>query len=159
MSELTTQSTIYVIYIGAPPEEVWAALTSSKFTTKYFFGRTVESDWRKGSPWLLRMPDGRIDVKGEVRECDPPRRLTVSWNIDWAPTKLPEAVVTYEIEPVGENLVRLAMTEAHPAPIPADLLEGGRKGWPMILSGLKSVLETGHPLNIPLPQPPKGLEH
>lgn len=158
MTELTTESTIYVIYIAAAPEKVWAALTSSKFTAQYFFGRTVESDWKKGSPWLLRMPDGRVDVRGEVRECDPPRKLTVSWNIDWAPTPLPECFVTYDIEPVGENLVRLTMTEAHPTPIPANLLEGGRKGWPMILSGLKSVLETGRPLNIPIPQPPKRLQ-
>ena len=155
--EMTTESTVYVIYIASTPEKVWAALTSSEFTTQYFFGRSVESDWRKGSPWLLRKPDGRIDVRGEVRESDPPRKLTVSWTVDWHEDfrKPPEAVVTYEIEPVGEVAVRLIMTEAHPTPIPATLLEGGRRGWPMILSGLKSLLETGKPLPLPMPQPPK----
>ena len=64
-------------------------------------------------------------------------------------------MVTYEIEAAGEGVVRLTMTEAHPTPIPAYLLEGGRRGWPMILSGLKSLLETGKPLAIPVPQPPK----
>ena len=155
MTEMTTESTVYVIYIATTPEKVWTALTSSAFTTQYFFGRTVESDWKVGSPWKLYVPDGRVDVDGVVRESDPPRRLVVSWNVGWLPEKLPEAVVSYDIEPVGADVVRLTMTEAHPTPIPAYLLEGGRKGWPIILSGLKSILETGKPLNIPTPQPPK----
>jgi len=154
MTEMTTQSTVYVTYIATTPEKLWTALTASEFTKQYFFNRTVESDWKQGSPWVLRMPDGRVDVRGEVRESDPPRKLVVTWNVDWIAEKLPEAVVTYEIEPVG-GVVRLTMTEAHPTPIPAHLLEGGRRGWPMILSGLKSLLETGKPLNIPVPQPPK----
>jgi len=155
MTDLTTESTVYAIYIAATAEKVWEALTTSRFTTQYFFGRTVESDWKKGSPWILRKPDGTVDVRGEVREADPPRKLTVSWNVDWIAEKLPEAIVTYEIEAAGDGVVRLTMTEAHPTPIPAYLLEGGRKGWPMILSGLKSLLETGKPLAVATPQPPK----
>jgi hypothetical protein len=69
---------------------------------------------------------------------------------------LPEAIVSYEVETIGDGVVRLTMIEAHPMPIPAHLLDGGRKGWPMILSGLKSLLETGKPLAIPIPQPSKG---
>src|SRR5882757_4823555 len=113
MTELTTESTMYVIYIAAAPDKVWAALTSSQFTTQYFFGRSVESDWKKGSPWILRMPDGRVDVKGEVRESDPPRKLVVSWTVDWHEDlrKLPESIVSYEIVPVGERVVRLTMSE------------------------------------------------
>ncbi|MBI3676065.1 MAG: SRPBCC family protein [Proteobacteria bacterium] len=158
MTELTTEDTMYVIYIATTPEKVWTALTSSAFTTKFFFGRTVESDWKKGSKWLLRMPDGRVDVVGVVRESDPPRKLVLSWNVDWLPEKLPEAIVTYQIEAAGDGLVRLNMTEAHPTAIPKNLLEGGRKGWPMILSGLKSLLETGKSLPTPVPQPPKELQ-
>lgn len=67
---------------------------------------------------------------------------------------LPECLVSYQIEQIGDGVVRLTMTEEHPTPIPAYLLEGGRKGWPMILSGLKSLLETGRQLPIPTPQPP-----
>jgi uncharacterized protein YndB with AHSA1/START domain len=156
MPELTTESTVYVTYIATTPEKVWAALTSSEFTTQYFFGRSVESDWRPGSPWELRKPDGTIDVRGEVRESRPPHKLVVSWNVEGPPEfkNLPECLVSYEIEAVG-GVVRLTMTEAHPTPIPAYLLEGGRRGWPMILSGLKTLLETGNPLAIPVPQPPK----
>ena len=68
---------------------------------------------------------------------------------------LPECIVTYTIEPVSDGLVRLTMEEAHPTPIPEALLEGGRQGWPMILSGLKTLLETGRPLPaFPVPAPP-----
>ncbi len=156
-TRMTTESTIYVTYIAAAPERVWSALTSSELTTRYFFGRTVESDWKKGSPWRLRKPDGTIDVQGEVRESDPPRKLVVSWNVAGNEQfkDLPECIVTYEIEPSGEGVVRLTMTEAHPTPIPAFLLEGGRRGWPIILSGLKSLLETGKSLAIATPQPSK----
>jgi uncharacterized protein YndB with AHSA1/START domain len=96
-------------------------------------------------------------VTGEVRESDPPRQLVVSWRVTGMPEfkDLPESIVSYEIEAVGESVVRLTMTEAHPTPIPAYLLAGGRKGWPMILSGLKSLLETGKPLVLSTPQPPK----
>jgi uncharacterized protein YndB with AHSA1/START domain len=156
-TELTTESTVYVTYIASTPEKVWEALTSREFTAQYFFGRAVESDWKAGSPWVLRKPDGVADVRGVVRESDPPRRLVVTWNVEGpsAPRDLPECVVTYEIEAVSEGVVRLTMTEAHPTPIPAYLLEGGRRGWPMILSGLKTLLETSRPLAIPIPQTPK----
>ena len=155
--ELTTESTVYVTYIASAPEKIWAALTESRFTTQFFFGRSVESSWTKGSPWKLRRPDGQIDVQGEVRESDPPRRLVVSWNVKVPPEleNLPECIVSYEIDAVGLEVARLTMREEHPTPIPAYLLEGGRRGWPMILSGLKSLLETGKPLAMPLPQPPK----
>ncbi len=157
MSDLTTESTVYVLYIAATADKVWEALTTSVFTTQYFFGRSVESDWKAGSPWVLRMPDGRVDVKGMVRESNRPSKLRVTWNVDWLPDpKPPECFVTYQIEYVGEGLVRLTMTEEHPTPIPKAWLEGGRKGWPMILSGLKSLVETGKPLNIPTPQTPKA---
>ena len=154
---MTTESTVYVTYIATTPEKVWAAITSSEFTKQYFFGRSVESDWKQGSRWFMRRPDGTVDVKGDVRESDPPHKLVISWNVDGPPEmkNLPECIVTYDIETVGDSVVRLTMTEAHPTPIPAYLLEGGRRGWPMILSGLKSLMETGKPLAIPVPQPPK----
>jgi len=155
-TDLTTESTVYVTYIASTPEKIWAALTSGEFTRQYFFGRSVESDWKQGSPWLLRKPDGTADVSGEVRESDPPRKLVISWRVEAEQFRhLPECIVSYELEPAGEGTIRLTMIEAHPTPIPAHLLEGGRRGWPMILSGLKTLLETGRPLAIAPPQPPK----
>lgn len=155
---LTTQSTVYVTYIAATPERVWEALTSGEHTRRYFFGRRIESDWKEGSTWTLWMPDGRADVSGKVLKADPPRLLSVSWRVEWVAEMrdLPDSIVTYTIEPVGEGIVRLTMEEAHPTPIPEELLEGGRQGWPMILSGLKTLLETGRPLPIPVPQPPQA---
>jgi uncharacterized protein YndB with AHSA1/START domain len=146
---------VYVIYIASTPEKVWEALTRSELTRQFFFGRTVESDWKVGSPWKLVMPDGRDDVVGEVLEADPPRRLKLSWTVVWVEEmkSLPPTHVTYDIEQVG-GVVRLTMTQANDFEIEERYLEGGRQGWPIILSGLKSLVETGKPLDIPTPKPP-----
>ncbi|HSU16510.1 SRPBCC family protein [Longimicrobium sp.] len=152
---MTTQSTVYVTYIAATAERVWEALTSPEHTERYFFGRRIESDWKEGSTWTLWMPDGRADVSGRVLRAERPRVLSVSWRVEWIEElrDLPESIVTYTIEPLGD-VVRLTMEEAHPTPIPEELLEGGRQGWPMILSGLKTLLETGRALNLAVPEPP-----
>ncbi len=143
------------MYIAAAPEKVWAALTSSDFTARDLFERSDESDWMKGAPWSLWTPDGRIEVRGDVQDSDPPLRLVMSWNVDGT-GPLPECIVSCEIVPVGDDLVRLTITEAHPTPIPAHSLEGGRQGWPMTLSGPNTLLETGSPLCLPIPRPPKS---
>lgn len=154
MSAEMTPDTVYITYINATPEKVWEALTTSAFTTQFFFGRRIESNWSKGATWALHKPDGSIDVNGVVMEADPPRRLKLSWNVPWVEDgKLPECHVTYDIQQMGE-LVKLTMTEHHPAPLDPKWLEGGRQGWPMILSGLKTLLETGKPLPMPTPKAP-----
>lgn len=150
--DLTTESTVYVTYIRASAEKVWDALTSSAFTTQFFFGMAVESDWREGSPWLLKTSDGKTAVHGVVREAKRPHRLVVTWNVPHPEQKFPECIITYDIAQDSAHTVRLTMTEAHPTPIPRAWLEGGRDGWPKILSGLKTLLETGARLNIPTPQ-------
>jgi uncharacterized protein YndB with AHSA1/START domain len=146
---MTKPSFVYVIYIAAPAEKVWRALTQGEFTRQYFFGRRMQSEWKVGANWALMMEDGRVDSGGKVRECEPPRRLAISWRVEWLEEfrKLPEAVVTFDIEPVGEAM-RLTVSQFHPQPIDEKYLEGGRQGWPAILSGLKSLLETGKPLKI-----------
>jgi uncharacterized protein YndB with AHSA1/START domain len=152
-----TPKTVYVTYIAATPERVWEALTDPDFTRQYFFGRTIEIEPRDGGRFILRMPDGRVDVKGEVVEWAPPRRLAVTWTVDWIAEMrdLPACLVSYDIEPAGDS-VKLTMTEAHQWEVPEDLLSGGRAGWPAILSSLKSVLETGKPLSIRM-APPKEM--
>jgi len=129
--------TVYVIYIAATPERVWQALTSSEFTARYFFGRTIEIEPRAGGSFVMRMPDGRVDVKGEVVEWSPLRRLAVTWTIDWNADmrQLPPCLVSYDIEPAGET-VKLTLTEAYSWDVPGALLTGGRSGWPAILSSL-----------------------
>lgn len=149
--------TVYVTYIAATPERVFAALTEPEFTRQFFFGRSIEIEPKVGGRFILRMPDGRVDVKGEVVEWSPPHRLSVTWTVDWieAMRDLPACLVTYDIVQAGES-VRLTMTEAHQWDAPEDLLAGGRAGWPAILSSLKSLLETGKPLSIKM-EPPKEM--
>jgi uncharacterized protein YndB with AHSA1/START domain len=136
---------VYTIYIASAPEKVWQALTSAGFSRKYFFGNAVEVDLRVGGSYIVRTPDGALHISGEVIECDPPRKLTITFNVNWPALieKLGSTLVTYEIEPVGE-VVKLTLIQSHDRPLSDDILSGGRQGWPAILSGLKSVLETGH---------------
>ena len=130
--------TIYVIYIAATPEKVWQALTSAEFTRKYFWDRSVEIEPKHGGAFKLRLPDGNVNVHGEVLEYDPPHRLSVTWQVAWPEDfrKLPACRVTYDIAPAGEA-VRLTMTESHSWQVPDAILSGGRMGWPAILSALK----------------------
>ncbi len=139
--------TVYTIYIASTPEKVWEALTSAEFSRKYFFGNSVEVEQRLGGAYIVRTPDGALHISGEVMECDPPRKLSVTFNVNWSALieKLGPTLVTYEIEQAGEA-VKLTMSEAHDRPLPDDILSGGRQGWPAILSSLKSVLEPGNPL-------------
>ena len=152
-------TTVYTIYIAATPEKVWQALTTAEFSRQYFFGNAVEIDLKIGGSYLVRAPDGSPHISGEVIECDPPKKLSVTFNVNWPALveKLGPTLVTYEIEPAG-NAVRLTMTEAHDRPIDDDILSGGRQGWPAILSSLKSLLETGEALVIQMAPPQRMLE-
>jgi uncharacterized protein YndB with AHSA1/START domain len=146
---------IYTIYVVSTPEKVWQALTSAEFSRKYFFGNAVEVDLRVGGAFIVRTPDGAPHISGEVFECDPPRRLTFTFNVNWPALieKLGPTLVTYEIEPVGE-VVKLTLLQSHDRPLSDDILSGGRLGWPAILSSLKSLLETGTAPVIPIGPPP-----
>ena len=148
----------YTIYIAATPEKVWQALTSAEFSRKYFFGNAVEVDLKVGGAYIVRTPDGALHISGEVVECDPPRRLSFTFNVNWPALieKLGPTLVTYEIEQAGEA-VKLTMSESHDRPLSDDILSGGRQGWPAILSSLKSVLETGKPLTVKMGPPARML--
>ena len=157
MTARFTPKTVYVIYIAATPEKVWQALTSAEFTRKYFWDRSVEIEPKHGGAFVLRLPEGRVNVQGKVVAYDPPRKLSVTWHVEWPEDfrKLPECLVTYEIAPAGEA-VRLTMTESHSWDIPETILSGGKMGWPAVLSGLKSLLETGKAPTIEM-KPPKEM--
>ena len=150
--------TVYTIYIAATPEKVWQALTTAEFSRQYFFGFAFEMDPIVGGSFIVRAPDGSTHIDGEVLACDPPRKLSVTWNVNWPGLveKLGQTVVTYEIAQMGDA-VRLTMTESHERELPEDILSGGRAGWPAILSSLKSVLETGKPLAVKMEPPLKML--
>ena len=150
--------TVYTIYIASTPEKVWEALTSAEFSRQYFSGFAVEMEQKLGGSFIVRSPDGFQHISGEVFEYDPPNRLTVTWNVNWPDlvAKLGTTLVTYEIEQADEA-VRLTMSERHDRDLSDDILEGGRTGWPAILSGLKSLLETGKAPQIKMAPPARML--
>jgi uncharacterized protein YndB with AHSA1/START domain len=150
---------IYTIYIASTPERVWQSLTSGEFSRQYFFGNAVEVELRVGGAFIVRQPDGSPHISGEVIECEPARKLTVTFNVNWPALieKLGPTIVTYEIEPAGEA-VKLTLLQSHDRPLSEDILSGGRQGWPAILSSLKSVLETGKPLVVKMAPPRRMLD-
>jgi uncharacterized protein YndB with AHSA1/START domain len=134
---------VYVTYIRSTPEKVWAALTSPEIMREYWFDMHQESDWKPGSPWRLLFADGRVADTGEILEADPPRRLVFRWRNEFLHELKAEgpARCTYEIEPV-EGAVKLTITHAMDRPN-TKFIEAVSGGWPLILSNLKSLLETG----------------
>jgi uncharacterized protein YndB with AHSA1/START domain len=103
--------TVYVIYIASTPEKVWQALTDPELSQEYFHGSRLEIEARVGGDFVVRFPDGRVNVRGEVVEWSPPRRLATTWTVEWLPDfrELPPCIVSYDIEPSGE-CVKLTMT-------------------------------------------------
>ena len=148
---------IYVTYIETTPEKLWEALTSSEFSKRYWFGTELRSDWKVGSPLAL-VTNGTTTDDGKILEVDSPRRLAYTFHHvlndqmrDEKPTK-----VTFDIEQHGK-FVKLTLTHEGFAG-GSKLLHGISKGWPAILSSLKSLLETGKPLSVKMEQPKEMLE-
>ena len=139
---------VYVTYIETTPEKLWDALTDSEFSKCYWFGTEVKSDWKVGSPFAL-VSDGKTTDTGKILEADRPRRLSYTFKHELYEImrEEPATKVTFTIEPYG-NLVKLTVT--HEGFVKGSKLVGAiSSGWPAILSGLKTVLETGKPLAIP----------
>jgi uncharacterized protein YndB with AHSA1/START domain len=150
---------VYRVYIRATPERVWKAITSSEWTERYGYGGGVDYDLRPGgrfqalaSPELKRFGAPDVMCDGEVLEADPPRKLVQTWRLLMDPAVAAEGFtrLTYEIEPQGGGITRLTVShDLAGAPKLALLTggltegEGGAGGWPWVLSGLKTLLETG----------------
>jgi uncharacterized protein YndB with AHSA1/START domain len=139
---------VYVTYIETTPEKLWEALTSSEFSKRYWFNTELKTDWKVGSPFALVMDGTTTDV-GEVLEFDRPRRLSYTFQhvTTEESRKEPPSKVVFNIERHGK-LVKLTLTHEGFAE-GSNLLDGISKGWPAILSGLKSLLESGTALAIP----------
>jgi uncharacterized protein YndB with AHSA1/START domain len=139
---------VYTTYIETTAEKLWHALTDGDFTERYWFGARLRSDWKVGSSFEMVRSDGTISDAGKVVECDPPRRLAYTFvNLsDKYKNEFP-ALATFVLEPYGK-LVKLTLThEGFTAG--GKFLSAVSQGWPAILSSLKSMLETGQPLEIP----------
>jgi uncharacterized protein YndB with AHSA1/START domain/DNA-binding transcriptional ArsR family regulator len=139
---------VFEIFIKTTPERLWEAITDEEMRKKYSFGVGVTSEWTPGSEYKASVP-GVVDIAaGENLEVDPPRRLVQSFTALWSDEVKAEGTsrVTWEIEPVGEDSCRLTVTHDQLREGASNELYGG---WPMILSGLKTLLETGETLTTP----------
>src|ERR1700676_2517779 len=141
-----TMEKVFEIYIKTTPERLWQAITDTEMRRKYNFGAVFKSDWTPGSR-LDAFGGGKLIAEGENLEIDPPRRLVQSFRAVWGEDVKGEGTsrVTWEIEPIGDSC-RLTVTHDQLREGANDQLYGG---WPMILSGLKTWLETGELLTTP----------
>lgn len=139
---------VFEIYIRTTPERLWEAITDPAIRAKYHFGAAIESDWEVGSPYQLVHPGAeRPLVEGENLVVDPPRRLVQSMRAQWGPDAEREGTsrVTWEIEPVGDSCRLTVIHDQLSDGAPSEIYGG----WPMVLSGLKTWLETGETLTTP----------
>jgi uncharacterized protein YndB with AHSA1/START domain len=139
---------VHVTYIETTPEKLWAALTSGAFTTLYWFGRRIESDWTIGAPVrFYDSADDSLTDSGEVLVYDEPKTLAYTFKNEFLENRKDEEPgrVTFTIEPAGPKVVKLQVVHDR---IDADQVEGWRNGWGPILANLKTYLETGHTLEI-----------
>ena len=145
MSELKH---VYEVYIAAAPEKVWAALTESELTRQYYYGNDVISDWKPGSSLVYRDPkDGSESIHCEIVEADPPRRLVHTFSFPEtgdAPSR-----VTWSIEPRGAASLLVLTHDQFTGE--TSTYKSVQHGWVPILSGLKTLLETGKPIEISYP--------
>ena len=142
---------VYTTYIETTPEKLWLALTDGDFTERYWFGHRVASAWEIGSPYKFSKQD-KTTIAGKVLAFEPPKRLSYTWDNQKPDLKHERSSrVTFDIEPRGK-VVKLTVTHD-------ELDERGvtlrniSAGWPMVIASLKSLLETGHVLEI---EPPIG---
>jgi uncharacterized protein YndB with AHSA1/START domain len=138
---------VYVTHIKTTPEQLWEALRDPELTRRYWSRHRNASDWQVGSKWEHQNYDDAtiVDIVGEVIESVPPKRLVISWadpREAGDPSKYSR--VTFEIEPAYGS-VQLTVTHEN-LEAGSKMLAGISKGWPIVLSSLKSILETGEPL-------------
>ena len=148
LEEGNVMEKVFEIYIKTTPERLWEAITSSELRQRYNFGVGVESDWAPGSSYRGVHPSAPSPLlEGENLEVEPPSRLVQSFRAQWGEDVQAEGAsrVTWEIEQVADSCL-LRVTHDQLREGANDQLYGG---WPMILSGLKTVLETGETLTTP----------
>jgi uncharacterized protein YndB with AHSA1/START domain len=141
-----TPDFVYVTYIETTPEKLWDALTNPEFTRQYWFGIDVTSDWKVGSS-MKYMQNGEAKVEGKILAAERPKLLSYTFrDTTGEAAKEPPTKVTLELEPeIGTGTVRLTVTHT-------DFVANSKhrpsisQGWPAVLSGLKSLLETGKTL-------------
>jgi uncharacterized protein YndB with AHSA1/START domain len=132
----------YVTYIRTTPEKLWQALTTTEIIKKYWFGLRIDTDWKVGSTWRFYYDDNLMD-SGKILESIPQKRLVRSWLNEWKPELKAESIshCVYEIESV-ETSAKLTVTHSIELSN-SKFIEAVSAGWPLCMSNLKSLLETG----------------
>ena len=146
MTSIAAPAFVSSIYIRATPEAIWRALTETDFTVRYYYGNAIESDWRPGSAYRMTL-GGELQIEGEIIEIDPPHRLVQAWHGVWDERMAVDAPsrVTWEIEETEPGVCRVTLL--HDGLVAgSSTLEQVSGGWLYILSGMKTLLETGTPL-------------
>ena len=137
----------YVTYICTAPGKVWNALLDSEVVRQYWGRHQNVSDWKPGSSWAHQDYDdpAKVDIVGKVVENSPPRRLVLTWALPAdAADESTHSRVTIELEPFNDTT---RMTVIHDQLEPGSaMLHGITQGWPLVLSSLKTLLETGMPM-------------
>jgi uncharacterized protein YndB with AHSA1/START domain len=145
MSQATTEF-VYTTYITSTPQKVWDAITTAEFTRQYW-GHAMVSDWKAGSKWEMQRADGGVQMSGQVLESRPPSRLVYDWaSPENLGNKSETSRVTFSISAIG-GVVRLDVVHDQ-LKTGSEMALGISKGWPLVLSGLKSWLETGKAADI-----------
>jgi len=139
----TTQ--VYQVFIRATPEEIWDAITKPEFTSKYFHGARIEN---ANGRHLGLGPNGEVWGDSPITEEDPPRKLVHGWRSLYNPelAEEPESRVTWEIEPQDGGVCKLTVVHDQLEGAPKTAANVSGEGWMHVLSGLKTLLETGKPL-------------
>ena len=142
----TRPAQVYRVFIRAPRQKVWDAITQPDFTRRYFYDSRATRPWKVGETQLFADGTGRLLVEGEVIEFDPPRRLVHSWTVHYDKDLNAEGPsrVTYELEEEDGITKLTAIHDDFPSG--SKVYDNVAGGWPLILSGLKTLLETGSPL-------------
>jgi len=137
---------VFQVYIRTQPDQLWQAITDPEFTQRFFFQTRLQTELRAGAPLQYWSRDGHLAVEGHVVTAEPPRKLVTTWAFRHEPEMAsdPPSRVTWEIEPL-DDMCRLTLVhDDFPSETATFKSVGG--GWPLVLSSLKSLLETGEPL-------------
>jgi uncharacterized protein YndB with AHSA1/START domain len=149
---------VYVTYIRSTPAKIWDAITRPEFARQYWLGAAIESDWKEDSPWKMVFKDGTVSDDGEIVEAKRPSRLVLKWHHRLNPEMKAEgwSRCTFDItEEAG--LAKLSVVHEIDRENSA-VIRGVSGGWPMILSGLKTFLESGEPLEFKRERQPKDMK-
>jgi uncharacterized protein YndB with AHSA1/START domain len=147
---------VYMIFIETSADRLWSLLTSPAESPEWFFGNRIEIGDAPGGPYRVMRDGGEAAVDGHILAIEPGRRLRVAWEMPGNPLgEGPPNEIEYLIEPAAEGVVKLSVLEFHRLKVPEEWQRAGREGWSLILSSLKTLLETGRALPRVTPGEPR----